>query len=67
MMKELEKNARNKWKNFCLANNIDNSLTPLEKLTRSIQIGKKSNLIKVFRKQFPIVPSFAITIHKKSR
>ena len=43
---------------------IDDSLTPIEKLSRSIQVGRKSSILKVTRVQFPLVPSSAITIHK---
>jgi nucleoside-triphosphatase THEP1 len=57
-------NARAKWKSYCIKNGIDINLTPLDKLSRNIKIGRKSNLINVTRKQFLIVPSSAITIHK---
>ena len=56
--------ARMRHKNYCLKNNIDENLTPLERMTRTIQIGRKSSNIKVTRTQFPMVPSSAITIHK---
>jgi hypothetical protein len=51
--------ARMKHKNYCLKNNIDENLTPLKRITKTIQIGKKSSNIKVARTQFPIVPSSA--------
>ena len=58
------KNTREKWSNFSKKYDIDSKFTPLEMVTRSIQIGKKSSQLKVIRKQFPVVPSAAITIHK---
>ena len=42
--------------------NIDPSLTPIEPVTR--QINTRSTNFKVERKQFPLVPSEAMTIYK---
>lgn len=57
-------NVRKKNKNFMSIHGINENCTPIERMTRSIQVGRKSTLIKVTRRQFPLVPSSAITIHK---
>ena len=41
-----------------------NFLTPIRKINKEINARTHSQLIKVSRKQFPIVPAEAITIHK---
>ena len=46
-------------------NNIGlNFLTPIRKIIKEINTRTNSQLIKVSRKQFPLVPAEAITIHK---
>lgn len=54
--------ARANFHNVMLARSIDSSLTPIESVTR--QINTRSTNFKVERKQFPLVPSEAMTIYK---
>ena len=54
--------ARANFHNVMRNRNIDLSLTPIEPVTR--QINTKSTNFKVERKQFPVVPSEAMTIYK---
>ncbi|CAF1307832.1 unnamed protein product [Rotaria sordida] len=54
--------ARANFHNVMRNRNIDPSLTPIEPVTR--QINTRSTNFKVERKQFPLVPSEAMTIYK---
>ena len=54
--------ARVNFHNVMRNRNIDFSVTPIEPVTR--QINTRSTNFKVERKQFPIVPSEAMTIYK---
>ena len=54
--------ARANFHNVIRNRNIDPTLTPVEPVTR--QINTKSTNFKVERKQFPLVPSEAMTIYK---
>ena len=54
--------ARANFHNVMRNRNIDLSLTPIEPVTR--QINTRSTNFKVERKQFPLVPSEAMTIYK---
>ena len=54
--------ARANFYNVMRNRDIDLSLTPIEPVTR--QINTKSTNFKVERKQFPLVPSEAMTIYK---
>ncbi|CAF4698830.1 unnamed protein product, partial [Rotaria sp. Silwood2] len=54
--------ARANFHNVMQNRNIDLSLTPIEPVTR--QINTRSTNFKVERKQFPLVPSEAMTIYK---
>ncbi len=56
------KKARANFQNVMRNRNIDLSFTPIEPVTR--QINTRSTNIKVERKQFPLVPSEAMTIYK---
>ncbi|WAQ99743.1 PIF1-like protein [Mya arenaria] len=48
---------------YRLNSTIDNSWTPILKVQKEFQVGK-SNKARVVRKQFPLKPAEAITIHK---
>ncbi|CAF1377822.1 unnamed protein product, partial [Rotaria sordida] len=54
--------ARANFHNAMRSRNMDPSLTPIEPVTR--QINTRSTNFKVERKQFPLVPSEAMTIYK---
>jgi hypothetical protein len=54
--------SRANFHNVMRNRNIDLSLTPIEPVTR--QINTRSTNFKVERKQFPLVPSEAMTIYK---
>ena len=54
--------ARANFHNVMRSRNIDPSFTPVEPITR--QINTRSTNFKVERKQFPLVPSEAMTIYK---
>ncbi|CAF1352277.1 unnamed protein product [Rotaria sp. Silwood1] len=54
--------TRANFQNVMRNRNIDPSLTPIEPVTR--QINTRSTNFKVERKQFPLVPSEAMTIYK---
>ncbi|XP_055845331.1 uncharacterized protein LOC129911529 [Episyrphus balteatus] len=50
-------------KKFIESNNIDCNLVPIERKVHSINVNTV-NTYQILRKQFPIVPAEAITIHK---
>jgi exonuclease III len=53
---------RQKMKSY-FKNGIENTWVPLQKVDRQFQVGKYKSIL-IIRKQFPLKPAFALTIHK---
>ena len=61
--KDVGKKARLKFVNQAKHEKIENTLTPISKISQVLNISKKVSF-QVTRQQFPLNPAEAVTIHK---
>lgn len=61
--KKVGNKARNQYKNYMETEKISNSLTPILKALHVVNLSKNCEY-QVNRKQFPLTPAEALTIHK---